>query len=152
MALYTGVVVLATLIALPEDVRSGGLVTGHHDRFVVALVWGQTLGLALAHWFAFTLAAAGFRRGAPWRRDLIQGGVEIGGACLVALVTSVALLLVDERNDVVVAAYASGSIIALAGYGTARKAGRSVVGSLVFAGVVLVIGLSVATLKAWLGH
>ena len=115
MALYTGVVVLATLIALPEDVRSGGIDANHHDRFVVVLVWGQTVGLALAHWFAFTLAAAGFRRSAPWRRDLIQGAVEVAGACSVALVTTVVMLLVSERNDVVVAAYVSGSIIAIAG-------------------------------------
>jgi len=152
MALYTGIVVLATLIALPEDVKSGGVGAGQHDRFVVALVWGQSVGLALAHWFAFTLAAAGFRRGAPLRGDLIQGAVEVGGACSIALVTTIALLVVGERNDVVVAAYVSGSIIAIAGYGTARKSGRSVVGSLVFGAVVLVIGLSVATLKAWLGH
>ncbi len=152
MALYTGIVVLGTLIALPADVKSGGLGTGHHDRFVVALVWGQTVGLALAHWFAFTLAAAGFRRGGPWRHDMIHGGVAVGGACFVALVTTIALLVVGEGNDVVVAAYVSGSIIAIAGYGTARKAGRSVVGSLVFGAIVLVVGLSVATLKAWLGH
>ena len=152
MALYTGVVVLATLIALPEDVKSGGLGTSHHDRFVVALVWGQTVGLAVAHWFAFTLAAAGFRRGAPWRSDLIQGMVEVGGACFVALVTTIVMLVVSEGNDVVVAAYVSGSVIAIAGYGTARKAERSVIASLVFGAVVLVAGLSVATLKAVIGH
>ncbi len=152
MALYTGIVVLATLIALPQDVKSNGPGAGDHDRFVVALVWGQAVGLALAHWFAFTLAAAGFRSGAPWRRDLIQGGVEVGGACFVAMATTGALLVVSDRNDVVVAAYVSGSVIAIAGYGTARRAGRSVVGSLVFGAVVLLAGLVVATAKAWLGH
>ena len=40
MALYTGIVVLATLIALPHDGKSGA----HHDRFVLLIVWGQTIG------------------------------------------------------------------------------------------------------------
>ena len=148
MALYTGIVVLATLIALPHDVRSGT----HHDRFVLLIVWGQTLGLALAHWFAFNLAAAGFRGGVPLRHDLLQGVVEVGGACVIGVFTTIAMVLFGDGNDVVVAAFVSTAVIAIAGYETARKAHRSVVGSIMFSGVVLLIGLSIATLKAVLGH
>ena len=50
MALYVAVCLLAALIALGEDADHG------HVR-AFGLVWGTTLGLALAHAFAFRVSA-----------------------------------------------------------------------------------------------
>lgn len=49
MALYVAVCLLAALIALPD--RGAG----HAPAFGV--IWGVTVGLALAHWFAFRVSA-----------------------------------------------------------------------------------------------
>src|SRR4051794_11711927 len=48
MALYVSITLLAALTA-----------TDRNDPHlnVLALIWGTTVGLALAHWFAFTLAS-----------------------------------------------------------------------------------------------
>jgi len=148
MALYTGIIVLATLIAFPQDVKSGA----NHDRFVLLIMWGQTIGLTVAHWFAFNLAAAEFRGGLPLRRDVLQGVVEVGGACAIAVAMTIAMLVFGDSNNVLVATFVSTAVIALAGYATARKAHRSVVSSILFGCIVLVLGLSIATLKAALSH
>jgi hypothetical protein len=52
MALYVSICLLAALAAVRERADAG-----HVD--VLRLVWGTTLGLALAHWFAFRLSGGG---------------------------------------------------------------------------------------------
>jgi hypothetical protein len=47
MALYVAISLLASLIVIPES-------RVEHTH-VLGLIWGITLGLALAHWFAFRL-------------------------------------------------------------------------------------------------
>ncbi|MEB3970016.1 hypothetical protein OSH93_12875, partial [Mycobacterium ulcerans] len=47
MALYVAVCLLAALLALPEAAR-------HH---LIGLIWGITIGLAAAHFFAFKISA-----------------------------------------------------------------------------------------------
>jgi hypothetical protein len=48
LALYVAICLLAAFAALPE--------TGAHAH-VIGLIWGVTVGLALAHWFAFGVSA-----------------------------------------------------------------------------------------------
>ena len=48
MALYVAICLLATFAALPE--------TDAHAH-AIAIVWGITIGLAVAHWFAFRVSA-----------------------------------------------------------------------------------------------
>jgi hypothetical protein len=53
-ALYLAVVLLAVLVAAPDDrLPSGGPLVG----LLVGLLVGTAIGLTLAHWFAFRLAA-----------------------------------------------------------------------------------------------
>ena len=49
MALYVAICLMASLIAIPE-------IAAEHTN-VMGLIWGVTLGLALAHWFAFRVSA-----------------------------------------------------------------------------------------------
>lgn len=61
MALYVAVCLLAALTALSE----------HADRELVevlGIVWGSTIGLALAHWFAFRMSARLVESGAVRHR------------------------------------------------------------------------------------
>jgi len=49
MALYVAICLLASLIVIPES-------TAEHSN-LIGLTWGITVGLALAHWFAFRVSA-----------------------------------------------------------------------------------------------
>jgi hypothetical protein len=85
MALYVAICLLAAFAALPE--------TGAHAQ-VIGIIWGVTLGLAIAHWFAFRVAArlVGFTvargAGATRARALVYA--------LVVLVVAVAIALVKN--------------------------------------------------------
>jgi hypothetical protein len=149
MVLYVSIVLLATLVALPEDFGD----TGNAALELIALEWGTAIGLALAHWFAFSVAGALLAGGLPTREDLQIIGAQLAGAVLVAVATTVPILVVGSDSDVTAAAFAPALILGFAGYRVARSSGRSVFPA-VFSGViVLVVGLTVAVIKALLsGH
>src|SRR5262245_10537118 len=69
MVLYVSVVEIAELAALPEDHFLHGRVTGPVGVKLLEIVWGTAVGLALAHWFAFRLAAPAFRGETPTAHD-----------------------------------------------------------------------------------
>jgi hypothetical protein len=147
MVLYVSIVLLATLVALPEDFADHG----NAALELIAIEWGTAIGLALAHWFAFSVAGALLSGGLPTREDLQVVGAQLVGAAIVALVTMVPILIVGRDSDVTAAAFAPALILGLAGFRVARSGGRSAFAA-VFAGIlVLVVGLSVATIKALLG-
>jgi hypothetical protein len=152
MALYLSIVVLATLAVLPEDY---GVSRGDDDHGppLLALIWGTTIGLALAHWFAFELTAMGFGRGRILRADLELAGAQLAGAAAVALTTTVVILISDEGDQVDAAGFVPALIIGVAGYLVARAAGRSKVVSVLVGVGVLLLGTAVAAIKAFLaGH
>jgi hypothetical protein len=147
MVLYVSIVLLATLVALPEDFAEHG----NAALELLALEWGTAIGLALAHWFAFTVAGALLSGGMPTREDLEVVGAQLAGAALVACVTTLPILVAGSDSDVRAAAFAPALILGFAGFRVARTSGRSVIAAL-FAGVlVLLVGLTVATIKALLG-
>ena len=147
MVLYVSIVLLATLVALPEDFAEHG----NAALELLALEWGTAIGLALAHWFAFTVAGALLSGGMPTREDVEVVGAQLAGAALVAGVTMVPILVAGSDSDVTAAAFAPALILGFAGFRVARTSGRSVIAAL-FAGVlVLLVGLTVATVKALLG-
>jgi len=148
MVLYVSIVLLATLVALPEDFVDN---SGNAALELLALEWGTAIGLALAHWFAFTVAGGLLSGGLPTHEDVQVVGAQLAGAALVATVTMVPILAAGSDSDVTAAAFAPALILGFAGYRVARTSGRSVIPA-VFAGVlVLLVGLIVATIKALLG-
>src|SRR3954466_11536495 len=80
MILYVSVVLIAELAAIPEKHFAHGRVTGAVGARLLAIVWGTAVGLAVAHWFAFRLAAPGFRGERPNRWDTYVGLAQLGGA------------------------------------------------------------------------
>jgi hypothetical protein len=156
MVLYLSIVVLATLTALPsgpetgvDDHGSGGV----HGPGLVGLIWGTALGLALAHWFAFRLTARAFGGGKVSERDVQVGLAQIGGAALVALLCTIPLLLIGDADEVQVTIWVPALIVGVAGYLVASAAGRTKAQSLILAGVVMLLGLTVAAVKNFLiGH
>ncbi len=156
MVLYLSIVLLATLTALPSGSEIGADSHGSggvHGPGLIGLIWGTALGLTLAHWFAFRLTARAFGGGEVSDRDLQVGLAQIGGAVLVALLCTVPVLLLGDADEVRVTTWVPALIVGLAGYFVASAAGRTKTQSLILAGVVMLLGLTVAAVKNFLiGH
>jgi hypothetical protein len=156
MVLYVSIVLLATLAALPAGEgshaaeRSTG---GVHGATLGALLWGTALGLALAHWFAFRLAARIFAEGRLREVDLWIGVAQVVGAGAVAALCTIPIVFFDDGSDVQATGFVPALIVGLAGYLAARVPGRSRAYSFLVGLIVLLAGLMVATAKNLLaGH
>ena len=146
MALYVTVCLIAVLSARRDDVSQS-----HVD--VLGLVWGTTLGLALAHWFAFRLSARLVSKGALHRHDAEVAGAQLAGASVVALVASVPVLLLPASAELDATRFALAALVAAAGFAVARSSGASTARSLVYAIVMLGLAMVVAVVKNHLaGH
>jgi hypothetical protein len=152
MVLYVSVVEIAELAALPEDHFSGHT-TGPVKTALLAILWGTAIGLAIAHWFAFRLAAPAFRGERLTSLDTKVGLAQVGGAVFVAVVTSVPILLFSAQTGRDVAADLPAVIIGFVGYLVARRAGRGRIAAFFFGLTALALGLLVAEVKNVLsGH
>lgn len=154
MVLYVSIVLLATLAALPSGDSGAAAVhddDGVHGLALGGLIWGTTVGLAMAHWFAFHMTALGFGRGKASREDLKGGVAQLAGAAFVALLATIPLLVFDDDLDVQASTFVPAVLIGLAGYLAYRAAGRSRAQALARGAVVLTIGLAVASMKNILG-
>jgi hypothetical protein len=85
MALYVSICLIAALTAL-ETVTA---VPGH----ILGLVWGTTVGLALAHVFAFRIAGRLVHDGELPKADRIVSMVQMASAAAVAVIVSVPFCL-----------------------------------------------------------
>ena len=145
-ALYVALVLLAALVALPRD----RLPT---DHAVVATLVGTALGLVLAHFVAFRLAAH-FTAESGWAdAPLIQeAGAGLAGGIVVALIAGVPYLLLDGDDALLGSLLALATLPAIMGAAIARLRGRSWARSLVAAGLALAVAMVVVYVKDLLGH
>ncbi len=153
MTLYVSIVLLATLSALPADYGDPATSTGSSEPPLVVIVWSTSIGLALAHWFAFVVGAAGFRGGKLHRQEWELATAHVAAAVMVALSTTIPIVVTNQISDVRAAAFAPAIFIGFAGYRVAKSADRSTGASLLAGAIGLVLGLAVAGVKAFLsGH
>jgi hypothetical protein len=143
MGLYITISLLAVLSTKPH----GGTTSA-----VLALVWGTTIGLILAHWVAFQLTArlfAGSRLTSHDRVTMVgQAVAALGVACL----ASVPLLLHADAGPALARGVLAG-LIGLFAFGAARRHGGSGGRATAYALVVVAIALAVAIGKYLLtGH
>jgi len=146
MALYVSIALLAALAAVDEDALS------RNDTLL--LIWGTSLGLAVAHYVAFRLASALARGRHLGRGDVVIAGVQFLGAMAVpAVVTVVELMLADDEDDVETAELALGVVLGVTGYLVSRGNGASRRRAALLGLGVLVIGVVTALFKNFLtGH
>jgi hypothetical protein len=145
MALYVAICLIAALTAL-ETVTA---VPGH----ILGLVWGTTVGLALAHVFAFRIAGRLVHDGELPKADRIVSVVQLASAAAVAVIVSVPVLLAPTVSELNWARYTCAAIIGLVGYLVARGASRGRIRAVLFGLGVLVVAFAVAVLKhALAGH
>jgi hypothetical protein len=145
MALYVAICLIAALTALANVTA----VPGH----IMGLVWGTTVGLAVAHVFAFRIAGRLVHDGELPKADRIISVVQMAAAAAVAAIVSVPVLLAPTVNEITWARYTCAAIIGIAGYLVARGAERSRIRSILFGIAVLAGAFAVAALKhALAGH
>jgi RsiW-degrading membrane proteinase PrsW (M82 family) len=154
MALYVSIVLLATLAALPggHDGEEEAL-HGPVGIELIAVLWGTTIGLAVAHSFAFVVATQGLGGGRLRGHDLEEVMAELAGAASVAAVASLPVLLLSEETEQQVVPFVLAVVIGVVGYFVERLNGRTRLASVVFGVITLVVGLLAAGVKNHLsGH
>jgi hypothetical protein len=142
-ALYVAVCLLAGLTAIDDD---------DHPH-TLEIVWGTTVGLALAHWFAFRLSARYVAGGTFHAHDAEVALAELVGAGSVAVLATLPVILFPERVELDVARLLVAGFIGLVGFAVARTGGASMVRSIVYGGTTLVVAGVIALVKNILvGH
>ena len=145
MALYVAICLMASLIVIPESAEA--------DTTVMGLIWGVTLGLALAHWFAFRVSSRMVGAGTIRSSDVELAGAQLLGAAGVAVVVSVGVLLLPDSLELEGAEFLLAALISLIGFAVARGAGASLLRAVVYSLFVLVCAVIIAVLKNLLaGH
>lgn len=146
MALYVSVCLLAALTALSE----------HADRElfeVLGIVWGTTIGLALAHWFAFRLSARLVESGAMRRRDTEIALAQIVGAVAVAGASTVPIVLFPASAELDAVRFVLAGFICLVAFAVARSHGSGRGRAAAYSASVLAVALTIAIVKNVLsGH
>jgi len=148
MVLYVSVVEIAELAALPERHLPDGTATGAVGGQLLAIVWGTAVGLAIAHWFAFRLAAPAFRGERPTRHDTFIGLAQIAGAMFVAAVSSLPVLFFSDVRAQETTGDVPALLIGIVGYVIAQFSGRSRVASFFYGVTALALGVLVALVKS----
>jgi hypothetical protein len=146
MALYVAICLLAALSALAE----------HADRNEVdtfKVIWGTTLGLALAHWLAFRVSARLVASGRVRRHDAEAAAAQLAGAAVVALIATVPVLVLPRSAEYDVARFVIAGFIGVVGYAVVRSGGGTRGRALVYGATILVVAAVVAVVKNLLaGH
>lgn len=146
MALYVAVCLLATLSAIAD--RSDA---GHADVF--AVIWGTTVGLALAHWFAFRLSARLVAAGRLRGSEAEIAGAQLAGAAATALLATAPVVVVPDAAELDVVRLLLAGFVTAIGFVVARSGGAGRGRATVYAGAILVITVTIAVLKNVLsGH
>lgn len=147
MVLYVSVVLVAELAAIPEKHFADGRVTGAVGGQLLAIVWGTAIGLAVAHWFSFGLAAPAFRGERPTRFDTYIGLAQLGSAMFVAAVSSLPVLFLSDLHEQETIGDVPALIIGIVSYFLARSTGRSRVTAVFYGVTALALGVLVALVK-----
>ncbi|HEX6424082.1 MAG TPA: hypothetical protein VFZ79_11420 [Acidimicrobiales bacterium] len=146
MALYVAICLLGVLTAVGERADAG-----HADVF--AIVWGTTLGLALAHWFAFRVSARLVADGTFGRHDARSAAAQLGGALAVAVLATVPIAALPATAELDVVRLLLAGFIAGVGFAVARAGGAGTARSAVYAATILVLAVTIAVVKNVLsGH
>jgi hypothetical protein len=138
MALYVAICLLAALIATPA---SGA------EAHVFEIIWGITVGLALAHFFAFRVSARLMAAGKLDEHDSALAGAQVAGAAVVALLATIPVIVLPESAELVVVEIMLSAFIGLAGFAVARGGGASRIRALAYALVVIAVAVGIAVLK-----
>ncbi|WP_209022005.1 hypothetical protein [Nocardioides sp. 503] len=139
MALYIALCLLAALTALPDSkpLHAHGL----------GVVWGITLGLALAHWFSFWVATRLVSAGEFERDDLELAAAQLLGATAVAALASLVLLVLPDSVELHAAELVLSAFVAVVGYLSMRWSGTGRTRAATYAVAVMAVAVVIVELK-----
>jgi hypothetical protein len=144
MALYVSIALLAALLAVDEDALS--------RSETLAMIWGTAVGLAVAHYVAFSLASALARGRRVGRAHLTVAGLQFLAAIGVAAAcTLIELVIGNDDDDAGTAEFALAVILGVTGYLVSRGNGASRRRAIGLGMGVLTIGIITAVVKNILG-
>jgi hypothetical protein len=144
MGLYVSITLLAALTATIGENTS--------KREVLAIVWGTTVGLALAHWLAYGVAVRVVHPTKENRHLDRQLVAQLGAAATVAAIATIPVLVLPDHLGAPGARFATAATMGVVTYAEGRTFGASRAKAVGFALVALVLGLTVAGIKYGLGH
>jgi hypothetical protein len=139
MALYVCLVLTGEFVILSER--------DNDQATTISVIWGTTIGLTLAHVFAFDLSErlfSGGRRKAEVRQAIL---LQLVAAAVVAVVLTIPVVVFDLSTAFDVCASLAALFVGLTAFGVARTAGRSWVSAGVFGLGVLAIAVAVVAVK-----
>jgi hypothetical protein len=137
-ALYVAIVLLAGLVALPQEETD-------EEPVVASVMLGTAVGLVLAHWFAFRVAGA--LVDGIGRREIVTGAADVLAGLLVGVLAALASLVSTTAAMVVL-----GAVIGGTGYAVGHRAGARPLRSIAIALAILVVASVVVAVKLALGH
>ncbi|WGL52446.1 hypothetical protein P5P86_01145 [Nocardioides sp. BP30] len=144
MALYVAICLLAAMLAVPED---------SEHAHALGIVWGISIGLVLAHLFAFRLATRLVNLGAFDAEDARLAAAQLAGGIAAAVLASVPVILLPADSEITWAELLLAALIAAAGYAVARRAAAHPLTAIAYGLVMLALAVGVALLKNHLaGH
>ena len=144
MALYVSVTLLAVLTTVADR-------SDHGDLKLTALVWGTTIGLALAHLFAFRVSGRLVARGSITEADAALAGAQMLGAVFVGVLVSIPIVVFGPTAELDAARQVLALFIAAMGYLVAKSAGATRARAIIYGMVILVTAVAIATIKNILG-
>ena len=156
MALYVSITLLAALTV--SDSPHGSdfldvLILDHgSDLDALTIVWGTTVGLAIAHWFAFGLAEELVHASTDRRAVTRDLRTEITGAFAVAAVATLAVIVFPDDFELPAARFATAACIGIIAFVQIRTSGGRWPRAIGVALVALVLAAAVATAKRTIGH
>jgi hypothetical protein len=151
MVLYVTLVLLAELAVLPER-RGGDESSWTSGQELIAIIWGTTIGLALAHWFAFRLAVRAFGSDHTGRYDLEIGLAQVGGAALVAAIATIPVIVFPDDMEYRSVHSLLAVELGVVGYIVARLSGQRRWPAFGFGVLAMLVGLVVVSVKIVLDH
>jgi hypothetical protein len=145
MAFYVMICLLAALAAIRHHGDESHVET-------LSIIWGTTIGLAFAHWFAFRLAARMADPHHPSPHDAALLAAQMSGAAAVAVVASIPVILFPTDVELTIVRWELAGLLGLAAYSIARAAGSNRMRALGYSLGIMGMAAVVVLVKARLGH
>jgi hypothetical protein len=145
MALYVCIVLGAEFVAVADRAAD--------ESWAIGAIWGTAIGVALAHVFAFNLAARLFAGRLVSHEVTRAAWAQLGAAAAVAAVLSCPFLFLPLGPALDTSGFLLAALIGVTAYVASREAGAGRVRSLVDGLIVLAIAMAVVSVKVGLsGH
>ena len=143
IVVYLSIVLLGALMGL-EDVLDKP-----HE---IGLVWSTTLGLTLAHLFAFRISMV-YEEGFGLRAEWTVIAMMFGGAAALAFVATVPYFVtIGSWDPAYVTAGILMGVLSVSSYLAARSRFESTTSRIAYTCIAALIAICLAAAKAWLSH